>query len=193
MEESNRSEVTQILQSLQEGDAARPEVTARAFELLYDELRLLAAAMLRRERSGHTLQPTALVHEAFARLMDHTRVDWRGRAHILGIAGQAMRRVLVDHARARIAEKRGGKQERVTLSAVPGVVGPEFELVELDDALTKLALQSERAARVAELKVFAGLSGKEIAEAIGVSRRTVTGDWALARMWLARELSGPAA
>ena len=193
MEDVKRTEVTRILHALRADKAGRPEVTARAFELLYDELRSLASALMRRERGNHTLQPTALVHEVFARLVDQTRVDWQGRAHFLGIAGQAMRRVLVDYARARIAEKRGGGRERVTLSAVPGVLPGEFELVELDDALTKLARESARAARVAELKVFAGLSGGEIAAVIGVSRRTVTGDWAVARMWLARELAGPGA
>ncbi len=191
MESEKRSEVTRILHELRAGDADRPEVTARAFELLYAELRSLAAALFRTERAGHTLQPTALVHEAFARLVDRERVDWQGSAHFRGIAGQAMRRVLVDHARARLAAKRGGGRDRVTLSAVPGVPGAGFELIELDDALTKLARESERAARVAELKVFAGLSGDEIAEALGVSRRTVTGDWTVARLWLARELSGP--
>lgn len=191
MQSEQRGEVTRILHELAAGDGDRPAVTARAFELLYDELRTLAAALFRRESAGHTLQPTALVHEVFARLVDRERVDWQGSAHFLGIAGQAMRRVLVDHARARLAEKRGGDRDRVTLSAVPGAAAVEFELLELDDALTKLARESERAARVAELKVFAGLSGDEIAEALGVSRRTVTGDWAVARLWLARELSGP--
>lgn len=192
MEDTNRAEVTRILESLRAGHADRPEITGRAFELLYDELRRLAAALLGRERAGHTLQPTALVHEAYARLVDQRRADWSGRAHFLGIAGQAMRRVLVDHARQRVAAKRGGKQERVTLSAVPGVDATGFELIELDDALNKLAAESERAARVAELKVFAGLTGEEIAEALGVSRRTVSGDWTVARAWLARELADPA-
>jgi RNA polymerase sigma factor (TIGR02999 family) len=193
MEDEKRSEVTRILHELRAADADRPEVTARAFELLYAELRSLAAALFRSERAGHTLQPTALVHEAFARLVDRERADWQGSAHFLGIAGQAMRRVLVDHARARGAAKRGGERDRVTLSAVPGVDGVGFELIELDDALTKLARESGRAARVAELKVFAGLSGDEIAEVLGVSRRTVTGDWTVARLWLARELGGPGA
>ncbi len=189
MEDPKRLEVTQFLNSLRETGTDRPEITNQVFELLYRELRALAGSLLRQERVGHTLQPTALVHEAFAKLVDQERVDWQGRAHFLAIAGQAMRRVLVDHARRHRAEKRGGGLERVTLGGI-GNDEQDFALIELDDALTKLASESERAARVAELKVFGGLSGDEIAEALGVSRRTVTGDWTLARMWLARELSG---
>ncbi len=183
-----KEEVTSILHALRAA-APRPEVTARAFELLYSELRELAEALLRRERAGHTLQPTALVHEAYGRLAGQDRFDWEDRSHFLGIAAQAMRRVLVDHARHRHAAKRGGKRERITLSALPGVADRELEMIELDDALTKLATESERAARVAEMKLFAGLKGDEIAEVLGVSRRTVNGDWAVARMWLAREFA----
>lgn len=193
MQNAERSEVTRILATLRKQDEAQAEertaVTARVFELLYAELRRIAGGMLRGERAGHTLQATALVHEAYAKLVDQERVDWQGRAHFLGVAGQAMRRVLIDYARRRTAEKRGGNRERVTLSNVAGDVGREILFLELDDALNKLAVKSERAARVAELKVFAGMTGDEIAEALGVSRRTVTGDWQFARVWLARELA----
>jgi len=189
MQHPTPSEVTKLIAALGADEADRADATPRVFELLYAELRSLARVYLHGERPHHTLQPTALVHEAFARLVDQNRTQWRSRAHVLGIAGQAMRRVLIDHARRRSAEKRGGDPKRVTLSAVPGMDSRELEMIELDDALTRLAHESERAARVAELKLFAGLSGDEIAEVLGVSRRTVTGDWTLARMWLARELA----
>ena len=179
-----------FLRALAAGDADRVEITDSLFARLYGELRNLAGAMLRGERDGHTLQPTALVHEAYAKLVDQSRVDWQCRAHFMGVAGQAMRRVLVDHARKRAAAKRGGDRERVTLAAVSGVGDRDLELIELDQVLTRLAAESERAARVAELKLFAGLTSEEIALVLGVSRRTVTGDWTTARLWLSRELNG---
>jgi len=189
MQEPQPQEVTHFLEALRGAETDRSEITNQVFELLYNELRALAGSFLHRERDGHTLQPTALVHEAFARLVDQSRIDWQGRAHFLGIAGQAMRRVLIDYARMHNAEKRGGGLQRIPLTEIIGTDTNEHELIDLNSALTKLAEQSERAAQVAELKVFGGLSGDEIAEFLSVSRRTVTGDWTLAKMWLARELA----
>ena len=123
------------------------------------------------------------------RLVRPEAAGWNNKRHFLSVAALAMRQLLTDYARTRAAEKRGGNPRRVTLSDVPGVGSRELEMIELDDALSKLAAESERAARVAELKVFAGLSSAEIAEVLGVSRRTITGDWTMARMWLARELA----
>ncbi len=190
MQEPERQQITLFLQALAGGDRDRTKITDSLFTRLYGELRKLAGALLHGERAGHTLQPTALVHEAYTKLVDQSRVDWQCRAHFMGVAGQAMRRVLVDHARRRAAAKRGGDRERVTLAAVSGVGDRDLELIELDRVLTRLAGESERAARVAELKLFAGLTTKEIALVLGVSRRTITGDWTTARLWLSKELNG---
>lgn len=189
MDDANPSEVTRFLAALGSDDRRRTEATPRVFELLYQELRNLAAAALSGERTDHTLQPTALVHEAYMRLVKQNEIVWKDRHHVLYIAGRAMRRVLVDYARRRAAERRGDNPRRVTLSGVAGFECREIALFELDEALTKLASKSERAARVAELKVFVGLGREEIASALGVSARTVTDDWTMARMWLARELA----
>ena len=138
--------------------------------LVYEELHRIAARAMRRERSDHTLQPTALVHEAYVRLVRGSEVDWQDRAHFLGIAAHVMRQVLVDHARTK-----GDDQ---------------LELLDLHHALERFAQVDERAARVAELRLFAGATVPEVAEALGVSKRTVDVDWAAARMWLTRELKG---
>jgi RNA polymerase sigma factor (TIGR02999 family) len=171
------------------GGAARAEVTSRLAELLYPELRQIAARLMRRERGGHTLQPTAVVHEAFMRLVGGKPVDWQDRAHFLGIAARVMRRVLVEHARRHGAAKRGGG-DRITLDeqVLPGQ-DPGFGLLALDDVLTRLAGIDARAAAVAELRMFGGLTVRETALELGVSSRTVNGDWTMARLWLARELS----
>lgn len=171
---------------------------ARAAEVLlplvYDEMRRLAAGYLARERKEHTLQPTALVHEAYLRLVDQARVDWRGRTHFFAVGAQVMRRLLIDHARARLRDKRGGGRQPVTLSGIEGVSpGHRFaveDLLALHDALDRLASLDPRQARVVELRFFAGLRMDEIAEIVGVSKRSVEGDWAHARAWLQAELSG---
>jgi len=184
-----RSEITRILQELSAEDASRPARTDELFALIYGELRRIAAGLLRRERPEHTLQPTALVHEAYLKLVDQTRIRWEDRAHFLGIAARAMRQILVDHARGRAARKRGGGRQRVTLDeGVLAEEGKELELLALDEAMTRLAGVDERAARVVELRIFGGLTVTEIALVLGVSKRTVDGDWSVARMWLAREL-----
>ena len=158
---------------------------------LYGELRRVAERALSRERRGHTLQPTALVHEAFLRLLGQ-RVAWRSRAHFLGVAGQAMRRILVDHARRRAAAKRPSPAERVTLSGLAAAGGGEdVDLLDLDAALDRLARLDPRAARVVELRGFAGCTAEEAAEALGVSEATVARDWRMARSWLRRELAHP--
>lgn len=156
--------------------------------LLYERLRALAEAMMARERAGHTLQPTALVHEAWMRLSSEPDARWNDRAHFLAVAARCMRRVLVDHARAHQREKRGGDLARVTLTGQLGGPDRTFEVVLLDQALDKLAALDERAAKVAEMRLFADMTVREVAEAMHLSPRTIDGDWATARLWLSREL-----
>lgn len=161
---------------------------------VYRELKALAGAQMRGERPDHTLQPTALVHEVFLRLVDQERIDWRGRAQFFDVAGRMMRRILVDHARARGRVKRGGDRVRVSLGSserLPAPADPESVLA-LDDALEALARIDRRRARVAELHVFAGLTVAETARVLDCSPATVSRDWRFARAWLARELGGGA-
>lgn len=168
-----------------------PGAAARLMPLVYDRLRALARRYLRQERPGHTLQPTALVHEAFIRLIQVDQIDWRGKTHFFAMAAILMRRILVEHARAAAAGKRGAGAEKVTLTDAAAIVGgPSLDLLALDEALTRLGARSPRQARVAELKLFAELDTREMAYALGVSERTVKGDWRLARAWLMRALRG---
>jgi RNA polymerase sigma-70 factor (ECF subfamily) len=161
----------------------------RLFELLYDELRRSARRLMNREQRAHVLSPTALVHEAYLRLIDQTRVDGVDRARFLVIAGRAMRQILIEFARARDAQKRGKGWRRITIETrLMASAAGHFDAIALDDALDALAREDERAATVTELKVFAGLTREEIATALGVSPRTVDGDWAFARKWLSREM-----
>jgi RNA polymerase sigma factor (TIGR02999 family) len=163
----------------------------RMLPLVYDELRRLAAAYLRRERPGHTLQPTALVHEAYVRLIDQRRVDWSNRAQFIGLAAVMMRRVLVNHARDRVADKRGAGAEHVPLTVAGDPMGaPEVDLLDLHHALERLAEHDPRKSQVVELKFFGGLTIDEAAEVLGVSHTTVEGNWKMARAWLRRELDG---
>ena len=180
-------EVTQILRDWSGGDARAPE---RLMPFVYDELRRLARSFLARERDGHTLQPTALVNEAYLRLVDQTRVEWQNRAHFYGIASRMMRRVLIDHARAHVTDKRGGGAVRLSLEDVQLPAEQRAAgLVALDEALGRLAAMDERKCRVVEMRFFGGLSDEEIAEVLGVTTRTVLRDWKKARLWLYRELS----
>lgn len=180
-------EVTRILHDWSGGDRAAPE---RLMPFVYDELRRLARAFLSRERGGHTLQPTALVHEAYVRLVDQTRVSWQNRAHFYGIASRMMRRVLIDHARAHITDKRGGAAIHLSLDDVQVPVEQRAaSFVALDEALSKLAQLDERKSSVVEMRFFGGMTDEEIAEALGVTTRTVLRDWKKARLWLYRELS----
>jgi RNA polymerase sigma factor (TIGR02999 family) len=158
--------------------------------IIYDELRSLAAAHLRYERPDHTLQPTALVHEAYLRLIESDRVIWRDRAHFFALAAQAIRRVLVDHARARKTVKRGGQWRRLSITEIPDLdPASNIDLVELDAALSRLAELNERQAQVVMLRYFAGLTIEEAACVMGVNRSTVCDDWAIAKAWLATELA----
>ncbi len=158
--------------------------------LVYDELHELAEACMRRERSGHTLQPTALVHEAFLRLVDQTRVDWQGRTHFKAVAAQAMRRLLVDHARGRNREKRGGGWRRVAIEGAfaPGA-GGVLDVMALHEALEKMRMLDQRQAKVVEYRLLGGLDTEETARLLGVSLRTVERDWTMGQAWLRRELS----
>lgn len=159
--------------------------------IVYAELRRLAASYLRRERPGHTLQPTALVHEAYVRLMDQRQIDWSNRAQFMGLAAVMMRRVLVNHARDRVADKRGGGAEHVPLTlAGEGIGTEEVNLLDLHDALNRLSESDPRKGRIVELKFFAGLTTDEIAEMLHVSTATVERDWKFARAWLYRAVSG---
>ncbi len=187
------AEVTRA--ALEAASARRPGPNAQRelFELVYDDLRRLGRSYLRRERQSHSLSATGLVHVAYERLIDQTRVDWQGRAHFFAVAAQAMRRILVDHARRQARLKRGGDWQRVTLDVASALrpsegLGPEA-LLDVDRALTRLAALDERQSRVAELRYFAGMGMDEIACALGVSKRTVEGDWTHAKAWLKREIS----
>ena len=181
------SDVTQLLIDL---SAGRPEALDRLLPAVYSELKVLASSQLRRERSDHSLSPTGLVHEAFLKLVDQRSVTWSGRSHFFGIAAQAMRRILVDHARRRVAQKRG-RQHQVTMSTDPQLASPipSDEIVAVDEALERLAAVDSRQSQLIELRYFAGLSIEETANVLGVSPATVKRDWALARAWLQHELS----
>lgn len=185
--ERAREGVTRLLIDYGRGDRAALDTL---LSQVYDELRRLAAAQLGRERADHTLQPTALVHEAFLRLVDQHSVDWRNRAQFFGLAAQMMRRILVNHARDRAALKRGGGAEKVTLGAVEDWSGDDtFDVGDLDDALERLTALDARKGRVVELKFFGGLTTEEIAEALETSTATVERDWRFAKAWLYDALS----
>jgi RNA polymerase sigma factor (TIGR02999 family) len=185
-----RTDATALLEALRHGDS---DAFEDLLALLYKDLRRIAAKCFRAEREGHTLQPTALVHEAYLRLVDQHDMHWQSRAHFLNAAAQAMRRILVDHARSRQASKRGGAGVRVTLDdglAIGSARDPD--LLALDDALRTLAERDPRKAQIVELRYFGGLTTIEVAEVLGVSVATVERDWAVARVFLHRELGGNA-
>ncbi len=181
-------EVTRLLLDWRGGDR---EALDRLVPIVQSELRRLAHAYMRRERDGHTLQTSALINEAYMRLIDDADVDWQSRAHFFGVAAQAMRRVLVEHARARGALKRGAGARPVDFEAVGEMLVDERagELVALDDALDELARVDPRKVRVIELRFFGGLTGEETAEALGLSTATVHREWHVAKMWLLQELT----
>ena len=183
---SSPHEVTQLLLAWGKGDEG---ALAQLVPLVETELHKLAEAYLRRERPGHTLQPTALVNEAFVRLIDEQAVQWQNRAHFYGITAQVMRRVLVDHARRRQKLKRGGDVLRVSFAQAENVAQQDSaSIIALDDALATLAGFDERKSRLVELKFFGGLSEEEIAEVMSLSVRTVQREWNLARAWLFSQL-----
>ncbi len=180
------SDITVLLGAWRAGDKAAFD---RLVEALYRELHRIARLYMARERPGHSLQPTALVNEAYVRLIDAQRVDWQNRDHFLGVAARQMRRVLVDMARARGYQKRGGDAVRISFDeALPVMREPGRDLVALDDALKALAAVDERKARVVEMRFFGGLSVEQSAHALGVSVETVMRDWKVAKAWLLREL-----
>jgi RNA polymerase sigma factor (TIGR02999 family) len=178
-------------QLLLDWSAGNHEALDQMLPLVYDELHQLASRYLREERSDHTLQPTALVHEAYLRLINQRSVDWRNRAQFLGVAANMMRRILVNHARDRSAAKRDGSRERISLSLVEAPSGgPDLDLVALDDALERLTALDARKARVVELRFFGGLTMDEVAEALGISLATVEREWSFARAWLYDAIEG---
>ncbi len=180
-------DVTRLLLDWSEGNRTAVD---ELMPLVYDELHRLASSYMRRERDEHTLQPTALIHEAYFRLVDQDRIEWRSRAQFFGIAAQAMRRILVDHARGRRYAKRQGSEQQISLdeASLP-TAGRTTDLVALDDALTSLASFDPRLSQVVELRVFGGLTIEETAAVLGVSNTTVITDYRAARAWLFRELS----
>lgn len=181
-------DITALLRAWGDGDTLALD---ELMPLVHAELRRLARAKLRRERPGHTIQPTALVNEAYLRLVDQRRVRWQNRAHFFGIAAELMRRVLVDHARRRQAAKRGGPLRVVTLDDAVAPVEPrDVELIALDQALERLASFDDRQSRLVVMRFFGGLSVEEAAAALGVSRATAERDWTMARAWLHRTLAG---
>ncbi len=160
--------------------------------VLYDDLRRMARDALRRESPGHTLSATALVHEAYMRLVDQRRVQWQNSAHFFGVAAHLMRRILVDHARARTAAKRGGSAPKLAITEdVAGVDGVAEDVLDLDAALVRLAELDPRKVRVVEMKFFAGMTNREVAEALSISEPTVERDWKLARAWLVDAMGSP--
>jgi RNA polymerase sigma factor (TIGR02999 family) len=187
---SSPGPVTRLLLDWSDGDErARDEM----LPLVYEELRRLAAAYLLRERRNHTLQPTALVHEAYLRLVDQRQVNWKNRAQFVGLAAVMMRRILVNHARDRVAGKRGGDVRRVPLSDADGPGNPpDVDVIVLHDALDQLSAIDARKSRIVELKFFGGLTTSEIAEVLQLSPTTIERDWSFARAWLYDAISGEA-
>jgi RNA polymerase sigma factor (TIGR02999 family) len=186
-ETASKKHITQLLIDWNEGDRRALD---EMLPLVYSELRRIAANRLRVERQNHTLQPTALVHEAYLRLVEQQNVNWKNRAQFFGIAAEMMRRILINHALARKADKRGGDAVRVSLSAADAAATREdANLLALDEALKKLSTFDERKSHIVELKFFGGLSIEEIAEVLGISHATVEREWSMARAWLYREVS----
>ena len=182
---STRDEVTRLLEAV---NAKAPDAYDRLIPLVYGELKSMAARYVAMEAPGQTLQPTALVHEAFMKLVDQSRVEWDSRAHFFGIAAQAMRRILIDSARRRKAERRGGGRRATLLDCHAITLDDPMDLLSLDDALTEFAAHDERAAKTVELRFFGGLSVDETAGVLGVSSPTVKRDWRYAKAWLYRKL-----
>lgn len=181
-----RSDITLLLADANRGD---PDASARLMEIVYTELRALAASYAKGQRIGHTLQPTALVHEAFVKLVESDGQDWADRTHFFAVAATAMRQILTDHARARAAEKRGGDWARITLhEGALSAESKDLDLIALDDALTELAEHDARKHRVVELRFFGGLTAEETARILHVSLTTVESDWRAARVWLQMKL-----
>lgn len=187
VDEVLRFQATELLSKAHKGDAASAE---KLLPLVYDEMHHLAERFLRREVANHTLQPTALVHEAYLRLVEQSRVDWQGRTHFFAVGARIMHRLLIDHGRNRKRAKRGGGWLRITLAPeVAPFANMEIDALAVHEAIEKLEALDPRQARLVELRFFSGLSMSEIADVLGVSKRTAEADWTHARAWLARELS----
>ena len=185
-EDSDRGRITRILGDLRGGNA---QAQGQLLELVYGEMRRIAARHLRLERAGHSLQPTALVHEAYLRLFGQARLDCEDHSHFYAVASQTMSRVLVDHARKRRAAKRGGLLNQVSLEGIHLSSAEScLNIIALDEALTRLAQWDERLCRVIELRFFAGLTEEEVAQVLGIGVRTVKRDWVAARAWLNSQL-----
>jgi RNA polymerase sigma-70 factor, ECF subfamily len=184
-------EVTRLLAELRSGDG---KASGQLVELVYSELRRLAASCMRKERPDHTLQATALVHEAYFRLVGQREIEWQSRAHFFGIAAQIMRRILLDHARDRRAAKRGGGVRQVTLDDALMVTDDHLDnVLALDESLRKLALKDPAQSRLVELRFFAGMTVEESAEVLGISTATVKREWSHAKAWLLRDMNARAA
>ena len=186
-----QSEITQLLVAWSDG---RQDALHRLVPLVYDDLRRVAAGYMVREAAGHSLQPTALVHEAYVRLVDQRHVQWRNRAHFFGVAASMMRRILVDHARARRADKRGGDVEHVTLAGdeVAGDGPNNVDVLALHESLERLAKFDPQQERIVELRYFGGLTIEEAAAVVGISEATVVREWTIAKAWLRADLSAKA-
>ena len=187
MSSQSRTDVSQVLDAIDQGDEAAAD---RLMPFVYDDMRGLAADYLKREPPGHTLQPTALVNEAFLKLVDQSRVEWKGRSHFFAIGAEIMRRILVDHAGGNKRTKRGGNRRRIQLTD-DCQVSPyrDIDVLEINDALIKLSRLDSRQAKIVELRFFGGLTVEEVAEVLGVSKRTVEAEWTMVRAWLRRELA----
>ena len=181
-------EISRILQQWSDGGK---EASEKLMPLVYEELRRQASRYMRRERIGHTLQATALIHEAYLKLIDQRDVNWQNRAHFFGVAAQVMKRILVDYAKARHREKRGGEAENLPLDEARFVIsdGKSVDLIALDEALTRFAEFDPQQAKIVELKYFAGMKIEEIAEALRLSPATVKREWNSAKAWLHSEIS----
>ena len=182
-----KSDINRLLERMRDGDSAASD---EIVPLLYEELRSIAGRCLKSERQGHTLQPTALVHEAFLKLVNQSKANYSSRGHFMAIAAMVMRRILVNHAERRGAAKRGGGAARIPLDTGMGATTePDLDLVALDEAMNKLAQRDARKAKVVEQRFFAGIEMSQIAENLGVSLSTVKRDWEYARTWLMREIA----
>ena len=183
-----KHEITRLLDKWSSGNQSALD---ELYPLVYDELHRLASRYMSRERKGHTLQTTALINEAYVRLVDQRTVHWANRSHFFAISAQIMRRILIDHARSHAYAKRGGGQQKVSLDETATLqVSKAAALISLDDALQSLAEIDQRRSQVVELRYFGGLSNEEIAQALGISPNTVTRDWNMARAWLYQQLAG---
>jgi RNA polymerase sigma-70 factor, ECF subfamily len=180
-------DANELLVAVKGGDRSK---LAELVDVVYEDLHRLARQYMGQERSGHTLQPTALVHEAFLKLIDQTRVDWQDRSHFFAIGAQAMRRILVNHAKSRARGKRGGGRQKLPLDeALTVSLENDAEILAVDEALEKLAALDERQAKIVELRFFGGLNVEETAAVLGIPKRTIEREWAACRAWLRRELA----